>query len=549
MSEVTHKGHCESCNSSDANAHYTDGNTHCFSCGKTVVADSEVIDESELIQDEPMIKEFNPSMITYPEKIRGITDITLKKFSYGVNNGTHVNYYHDTKGNIVAEKRRTKDKGFSWTGNAKDACLFGQDLWKPNKKISITITEGEIDAMSISQLQLNKYPVVSIPNGANSAVKDVKKQLEWLGKFKEVVLCFDNDAVGQEAAEAVASLFPPKFVRITNLPDTIKDANDMLKAFRGRELLDKLRDAKPFTPDGILSGLEIIDVLDKEEDLVSYPFPEWLPITNEKLKGIRMSDLLVFTSGTGSGKTTLLKQFQNHYYENTNLNQALIHLEEPLKKTAKDLVGISMNVRLHTDDTVVKEEYMKKAREIFSAVDDQGSSRFCLYDSFGSMDSSDLYNKIRFMVKGLDCKIIWLDHLSILVSDLSQTSDERRAIDGIMHALKSLAVELDCFIGLVVHLNNNTQTPFEEGGSITINNLRGSGGIKQLSDGVIAMSRNQQAETEVERNTTKVSILKNRFTGETGVTDYIYYNGVTGRFEVGSKEKENEPFKGEAIGF
>ena len=70
-----------------------------------------------------------------------------------------------------------------------------------------------------------------------------------------------------------------------------------------------------------------------------------------------------------------------------------------------------------------------------------------------------------------------------------------------------------------MHLNNNTQTPFENGGDITINNLRGSGGIKQLSDSIIALSRNQQAETEQERNTTKVSVLKNRYTGETGVSD------------------------------
>ena len=89
--------------------------------------------------------------------------------------------------------------------------------------------------MSISQLQNNKYPVVSVPNGANAAKKDIKKQLEWLLQFKEVVLCFDNDKVGSEAAQEVASLFPPKFVRIVNLPE--KDANDMLTKGRSLELV------------------------------------------------------------------------------------------------------------------------------------------------------------------------------------------------------------------------------------------------------------------------------------------------------------------------
>ena len=478
-----------------------------------------------------MEKIFSPSFIEYPtESIRGINRATLEKFTYGVHNGTHLTYYYDSNNSIVAEKRRNKNKEFSWSGAAKQSTLFGQNLWKPHKKISVTITEGEIDAMSISQIQNNKYPVVSLPNGAAAAKNDVKKQLEWLLGFKEVVLCFDNDKVGQQAAEEVAALFPPKFVRIAQLP--LKDANDMMLNKSSFELSNALRDAKVFTPDGILKGADIIERLQEEKTVKSYPFPDFLSKANTILGGIRMSELMVVTAGTGSGKTTLLKQLQYHYFKSCDLNQALIHLEEPLETTAKDLVGISMDVRLHLNDKVKKDSYIEKAKEIFQAVDDEGQSRICLYDTFGSMNQEDLYNKIRFMVKGLDCKVIWLDHLSILVSDLGQQSDERRAIDAIMHKLKSLCVELDCFIGLVVHLNNSTQTPFEEGGSITINNLRGSGGIKQLRDSVVELSRNQLAEDEMERNTTKVVVLKNRWSGVTGLADSVFYNGFTGRFET-----------------
>lgn len=533
-SQYLYKGSCDECGSSDANAHYSNGNTHCFSCGTTKFSQEK---------KELHMKDFNPSFIEYPNSIRGITKDTLSKFTYGIVNDKHVTYYYDKDGNIVAEKYRGKDKVFSWSGDAKAVTLFGQNIWKPNKKISITITEGEIDAMSISQVQNNNYPVVSVPNGANAAKKDVKKNLEWLLGFKEVIICFDNDKVGQEAAQEVAKLFPPKFVRIATLP--LKDASDMLKNNRSFELTTALRDAKYYTPDGILSGLDVLTRLENEKDIISYPFPDFMSGTNDKLKGARLSELLVVTAGTGSGKTTLLKQLQYHFYKTTNFNQALIHLEEPLEKTAKDLVGISMEVRLHTSQ-IDKEAYMEKAKEIFTSVDDDGNSRFCLYDSFGSMASEDLYNKIRFMVKGLDCKFIWLDHLSILVSGLGQEGDERRAIDAIMHELKSLTIELNCFIGLVVHLNNSTQTPFENGGTITINNLRGSGGIKQLSDGIIAISRDQQAETEIERNTSKVSILKNRFTGETGLADMIYYNGFTGKFE---KYSEHTEALGDSLGF
>ena len=131
-------------------------------------------------------------------------------------------------------------------------------------------------------------------------LRDIKKQLEWLLQFKEVVLCFDNDKVGSEAAQEVAALFPPKFVRIVNLP--LKDANDMLTKGRSVELSNALRDAKTYTPDGILNGADILDRLENEKEVISFPFPDFLSGTNDKLKGIRLSELTVFTAGTGSGK-------------------------------------------------------------------------------------------------------------------------------------------------------------------------------------------------------------------------------------------------------
>lgn len=523
MSEYLYKTSCDDCGSSDANAVYSNGNNHCFSCGVTKF-------NTENTKESPMEKEFEPVFIEYPDRIRGINRKTLEKFTYGAYNGKHMTYYYNTQGDIVAQKSRNKDKEFSWTGNSKQSCLFGQNLWKPNKKISITITEGEIDAMSISQIQDNKYPVVSVPNGANGAKRDIKRQLEWLLGFKEVVLCFDNDKAGELAAMEVASLFPPKFVRIAKLP--LKDANDMLQNNRSFELSNALRDAKTYTPDGILSGELILDRLMNQKAVESFPFPDFMPITNDKTKGFRLGELITFTAGTSSGKTTLFKQLQHHILNETRLNQALIHLEEPLETTAKDLVGISMSTRVQMYDDYDKEEYLERAKKIFNAVDSEGNHRINLYDSFGSMDSEDLFNKIRFMVNGLDCRVIFLDHLSILVSGLGNAGDERRTIDYLMHELKSLTIELNCTIFLVSHLNNNTQTPFEEGGRVTINHLRGSGSIKQLSDGVIAISRNQQADTEEERNTVQVSILKWRYTGLTGLSDLILYNGFTGRFQI-----------------
>lgn len=537
------KTSCDSCGSSDANAVYSNGSTHCFSCGKHNHSDQR--EDSKVRAEKVTRMEQDLLEIDYRAlTVRGITEETARKYSYGYNNGRQVATYFDEDGLPVAQKLRTKDKDFSWVGKPKKASLFGQQLWEPHPKKRIVITEGEIDCLSVSQAQDNKWAVVSIPNGASAAVRDIRPHLEYLSRFEKVVLCFDMDEAGRKAAQEVATILPPNKAYICTLP--LKDANEMLVAKRAPELIQCLWDAKKYKPDGILNGDEILDRLDTQIDEPSYPFPDYLGITNEKTKGIRLGSLDVFTSGTGMGKTTLIKQLQMHYFKTTELNQALIHLEEPIGHTIKDLVGIEMKQRLHLANDTDKATIREKATEIFKAKDENGFHRFNIYDAFGSVSEDDLYNKIRFMVNGLGCQVIWLDHLSILVSGLGQDGDERRAIDSIMHNLKSLTVELKCYIGLIVHLNNNTNgKTFEEGAVPSLNNLRGSGGIKQLADMVYAITGNQQAECVIERNTRAIHVLKNRYTGETGKADFLFYNKDSGCMEVGQDPSEiKESVKG-----
>lgn len=533
-SQYLHKTSCSACGSSDANAVYANGNTHCFSCNKTVFNKDNISEPTEREYD----RSFSSDLVEIelkPLLKRNLSLATVTKFNYGVSNGKQVATYYDENGRAVAQKFRSPDKDFSWIGNVKASTLFGQQVWTPHPKKRIVLTEGEIDAMSVSQVQENKWAVCSVPNGAAAAERDVRKHLEYLNGFKEVVICFDQDDPGRKAAQAVAALLPPNKAFIATLP--MKDANEMLVAGRGAELVTCLWDAKKYKPDGILNGLEITQRLKQKKADTSYPLPEFLVETNRKTKGLRIGELEVFTSGTGSGKTTFIKQLQHHFYTTTDLNQALIHLEEPLEATANGLIGIALKQRLHLDENTNQEQVDQKAIELFHSVDHEDFSRFNLYDAFGSVAEDELYNKIRFMVKGLGCKIIWLDHLSILVSSLGQDGDERRAIDNIMHNLKSLTIELDCYIGLIVHLNNNTGSgkTFEEGAVPTLNNLRGSGGIKQLADTVYAFSRNQQADNEDERNTSLITVLKCRYTGNTGPSDYVYFNSSTGCLEQGYK--------------
>jgi twinkle protein len=132
------------------------------------------------------------------------------------------------------------------------------------------------------------------------------------------------------------------------------------------------------------------------------------------------------------------------------------------------------------------------------------------------------------MAKGLDCKYIFLDHISILVSD-QQNGDERKALDEIATKLRTLVQETGIALFMVSHLKRPGGTAHEEGGMTSLSQLRGSAGIGQLSDMVIGLERNGQHEDPIIRNTTTVRVLKNRFSGLTGPACYLYYDKDTGR--------------------
>lgn len=464
---------------------------------------------------------------------RGITEDTCRKFGYRVAelNGRPVQVadYHDSDGNVVAQKVRFPDKDFMVLGDMKLAGLFGQNLWRDSGKM-IVVTEGEIDALSVSQLQQNKWPVVSIPNGAQGAVKAVKKALPFLSGFASVVLMFDMDEPGRVAAREVAELFAPGQCKIASLP--LKDANDMLQAQRGGELIAAMWNAKPYHPDGIVAGVDLWETVSKEDDKPSLPYP-W-PMMTEKTFGLRRGELVTLTAGTGIGKSIMCREIAHHLMK-LGETVGYIALEENVKRTALGLIGIEIDRPLHISRAGVSSDALKDA---FAKT--VGSGRCYLYDHFGSSDIDNLLNRVRYLAKGCDCGWIILDHLSIIVSGLGD-GDERRLIDNAMTALRTLVEETGVGLILVSHLKRPEGKGHEDGAQTSLSQLRGSQAIAQLSDMVIGAERDQQSDRPTLMT---VRVLKNRFSGDTGEVGYLDYNRETGRLQEASpfQEEAEQPF-------
>lgn len=540
---------CSNCGSKDNLARYSDGHGYCFGCDYYEKGDGELSEEdtsNHKADDDLLGGEY------LDLSKRGISEETCRKFGYRIadfkNQKVQVADYKTPSGKLVAQKVRFKDKDFTCLGNIKEAGLFGQHLWRDTGKM-IVITEGEIDAMTVSQLQGNKWPVVSISNGAGKGkgakrvAKQIASQVEWLCQFEKVILFFDNDEPGQDSAEAVAQILPPGKAYIAKMED-YKDANAAHQDGKGKIVIDAIWSAKAYRPDGLVT------IGDLHEDLMkpvewgfSWPFEKLTNLTY----GIRRGEIYAFGAGTGVGKTDVMIQTASHLLVEHGLPVGLFYLEQSPKETIQRLCGKMKGKLFHLPDGGWEhEEWQDAVQEL------EGMEKVYLYNHFGQTDWDVIKSRIRYLSSARDVKDIFLDHLTALATAGDQ--EERIELERIMSEMASLAQELNITIYFVSHLATPEGKPHEEGGRVMIRHFKGSRAIGFWSHFMFGLERNQQAEDEDERRTTTLRVLKDRKSGRaTGEVIELCYDQETGllhedeifKDEFESLDKDNdddEPF-------
>jgi twinkle protein len=501
---------CEACGSSDANGLYDDGHTWCFSCGKYVPPDGTTHSNGER-------RVINGFMTGEAQAIqsRGLTEETCRKFGYRVahHNGHafQVADYRDAEGTLVAQKVRRKDKTFTVIGGGKDMPLFGANLWQAGGK-RIVVTEGEIDAMSVSQAFGNRWPAVSIPNGSKSAKAAIERSLEYLESFEQVVLCFDMDEPGREATAECSVPFSPGKCAVAELPR--KDANEMVKHGEIKELTSAIYQARIYRPDGIVT---LGDIRDRVMTSPETGRPWIFPAVTEATFGRRLGDLIAIGGGTGCGKTDLITQQVAFDVLELGIPTGLLLLEQDVGETGKRLAGKAAGRRFHVPDGSWTQDELVAAYGRL-----EGIGKVFLYDNFGVMSWEPIKSLIRFMVRSYGCQHIWLDHLTALAA---AEDDERKALDRILADMASLCKELQFVFHFVSHLATPEGKPHEEGGRVMVKHFRGSRAIGFWCHSIFGIERDTQ---DVGAPAT-LRCLKDRFTGNAnGATWGMAYDRQTG---------------------
>ena len=537
---------CPECGGSDPVSVDEKGNGYCFSCN-TFLRDYE---GGETITSKITdFKTYKRNTMNYSDgsfsalSDRNITLDTVKK--YGVksisdsSNKTVTHFYPYYNGNEMggAKVRDVETKNFVWEGSPKGTGLFGQQAFQAGGKY-ITLVEGECDAMAAYELLGSKWPVVSVKNGAGGAVKDVKENLEFLESFDCVVINFDNDKAGKEAAKKVARVLRPGKSKILNLPEEYKDCNDMLRQNSKHAYVTCWWAAKLYTPSGIINVSEMGDSYFNRETQESVPYP-WDGL-NEKLYGMRRGELVTLTGGTGLGKSSITREIEHFLIRNTEDRVGILALEENKNRTVDGIVSIEANAKLYINqirEEFPEEDWRKHYESLFKG---DAKDRLWIYSHLGQHDIEEIFSKLRYLAMGCDCKWIVVDHLHMLVSTLAE-GDERRAIDNIMTRLRSLVEETGVGMILVSHLRRvEGNKGHEQGVTVSISHLRGSQSIAQLSDCVIALERNQQSDDSIEANTTHVRVLKSRYTGDVGMATHLLYDNETGRLSEITSDDSDE---------
>jgi twinkle protein len=443
-----------------------------------------------------------------------------KRYGAYCDGGLQRFYYRSRTGVLLAAKVKSPDKEFHWEGSNSDDCFFGQHLFSNAGKSSdkythrVIIFEGEIDAMSGAVAQPT-WPMVSLPNGADAAKRAIQKQLEWLQHFDEIVLFFDNDEPGKAAAQAAAECLPPGKVKLAKLDPKYKDASDALQADDASAIRAAIWNAESWTPGGIVTGQDLLSQVTTPEPPCVHDYP-WKGL-QRKLHGIRYGELVTITAGSGIGKSSFCRELATGLLSKSE-RVGYLALEESNRRTALGLMSASLGTAYHLGEHSAKD--LKEAYDQTLA-----DWNLFLFDGFGSYDPDVIYNRVEYLALGLDVRVVFLDHLSILLSGLD--GDERRMIDQTMTRLRSLVERTGITMFLVSHLRRTggDAKTHEEGGRVTLGQLRGSAAIAQLSDTVIALERDQQSDSD-----TVVRVLKNRFTGEVGPACSLSYDLSTCKF-------------------
>ena len=518
---------------------------YCFSCGRYVsnpLGEISEEDAEKIRNTQPKTKEEIEEEIAEIKECKYL-DIKYRDMDpedwkyYGVRLGVStydgvtpafVCFPRTKDGKVVSFKVKCFNKKIMWSvGENEDIDLYGWARASKAGSKTLYITEGEEDAQALRKMlkQMNRgteyesldYDVVSLNNGASSAVKEIARQLKDINAlFKEVVLVFDQDRPGQDAAREVVSKLLPD-AKIAKLP--CKDANACLHEGRVKATRDavvfNMQKSMPSTIRSMDSLLE--EALEEVQYGISTPWPELDKLTY----GIRKKEVWGIGGGTGTGKTTIAHELMAHVGKAHGWRSLGILMEETGADSLRNLAGKVDCIPYNTPG-------MKYDKEKFKNTVMDLSKHIVLWNHDEISDPHSTWNGIKQTIRtyGAEVDMVEIDNMTALSEGLSM-SDKNDFIGLVAKECVDLATKFDICIIIFSHLNapDKNSRSHENGGKVHESQFTGSRALQRYCHMMFGFERNKQA---IDPNCSIIRLLKNRKYGKTGHIK-TYYDPETSR--------------------
>lgn len=335
---------------------------------------------------------------------------------------------------------------------------------------ALVIASGEIDALSWASAGYRN--VVSGTTGESSWSD------EWTAKLSacdDLVVVYDNDDAGRSGARSMADRLGHHRVRLGLVPEAYNDSNEALVAGE----LDPgsiIQHAKHMPHDGVTTveeaGQTFLLQLDNPVGMVGAG-TGWSDLDG-LLGGWREGEVTLVTGDTGCGKTTLASQAA--LYQAQQGNGVLMC---PFELGA--VRQVAKWVRQDLSCPPVDAEKTKVEESVEKLV----GLPLWLYSARGELDIETVRQTLLYSVHRLGTRFIVLDHLHFVSGE---GQGERSRLDGLMRVCAEVAVDTGAHILALAHPSKMSREAGDNG-IVQANDLKGSSGLKQLSDNVLSVWR------------------------------------------------------------
>ena len=409
---------------------------------------------------------------------RKLATTTLEKFHIGAKD-RFILFPYLCDGKLIQLKKlhldRPNGKKQIYVEKNCEPGLFGWQAVDPNAR-TITLCEGEIDAMTLYQYGIN---ALSLPfgGGANSKHAWLQYEFDRLSLFDEIYLCFDNDGTGQLTAADLINRLGNHRCKIVSLP--FKDANDCLQKNVTKEAMQTcFKTAKSCDPIELKSASyfvnEVIDGFYPADDLAIGIKMPWQKTLDKIL--FRPDELSVWTGTNGHGKSQLL----GHVILSAMAQNAKVCIASLELKPKRLLMRLTRQAGAVAEPT---ENYIR-------AIHNWYQDKLWVFDLVGTAKTERLLEVFLYARQRYGVDTFVID--SFMKCGIAE--EDYKAQKSFIEQLCDFKNQHNCHIHIVIHPRKGIDESHTPGKL----DVKGTGSITDLADNCFSVWRNKFKEQQIQ---------------------------------------------------